>query len=143
MVGTIGGQSPSFTSDRMSARAGLVRDDRRVNPPLSTMSTSAGLTETPLANPSGDGVGVCALTGGRLAHLRGKFLEIRLARVEGVLTPARDVDERALFDEALGGGQTDAAGPTPRKWPKWIGNPRASSVASTLRCVWSVASGSR
>jgi hypothetical protein len=85
MVGTIGGQSPSFTSDRISARAGLVRDDRRVNPPLSTMSTSAGLTETPLANPAGDGSSVCALALGRFAHLRSKLLEIRRGRVEGVL----------------------------------------------------------
>ena len=40
---------------------------------------------------------MCALTGGRLAHLRGKFLEIRLARVEGVAFIVDDeVEDRPL-----------------------------------------------
>jgi hypothetical protein len=84
-VGTIGGQSPSFTRERMMARAGLVRDDRRVKPPLSRTSTSAGLTEASLANSAGDGVGVGTLAGGGFAHLGGEFVEIGGGFVERIL----------------------------------------------------------
>ena len=74
-MGTIGGQRPSSTKERMSASASLVRVDSRVTPPLSSTSMSAGLPEASIANPSGDGVGMCALADGRLAHLGGATLD--------------------------------------------------------------------
>ena len=63
----------------------MVLDESRENPPLSTTSTSAGLSETPLADASGDRVGVADVAGRRFADLCSEFVEVCLGRVERIL----------------------------------------------------------
>lgn len=81
-----GRPEPAATKERMSASAGLVRDDSLVTPPLSRMSMSANPAEASIADPAGDGVGMCALTDGRLAHLAGELFQVHGCLVEGILT---------------------------------------------------------
>ena len=75
--------------------------ERREKPPLSRMSTSAGLTEAPLTNPSGDGLGVGALAGGGFAHLARELVQVRRRCVERIL--ALELGTKRDLQEFRGG----------------------------------------